>query len=103
MEWRLLLLELSTSSSLTLPLHRALEVMLVFRLDIYMLMNERGSPRPGRSIVYVWEREAGEGGGWVGRASRRFVYVALEQLGAMTGNTSSTSRVGKERESEHSS
>lgn len=66
-------------------------------------MNERGSRRPGRSDVCVWEREAGEGGGWVGRASRRFVYVALEQLGAMTGNTSNTSRAGKERESRHSS
>lgn len=48
-------------------------------------MNERGSRRPGRSDVCVWEMEAGEDGGWVGRASLRFVYVAPEQLGGNDG------------------
>lgn len=65
MEWRLLLLELSTSSSPTLPLHRALEVMLVFRLDISV--NERARLPSAREERRSRLGKGGGGGRRVGR------------------------------------
>lgn len=37
--------------------------------------------------MFVSEKGGREGSGWVGRATQRFVCVALEQLEPMTGNT----------------
>lgn len=65
MEWRLLLLELSASSSLTLPRHRALEVMLVFRLDISV--NERARLPSAREERCLRPGKGGRGGRRVGR------------------------------------